>query len=486
MFKLRKLFVQFICLLVTATIYAQSLSQKTLNAFLNDSGLKSAEVGMIFYDLETDEILLQHQAQKKLIPASSHKLLVTSTILSSLGTEYRYETFMEHTGTISSNGILEGNLIIRGTGDPSLGSGLASSLSLEAFTALLVGMLERYGIKQINGAILVDDSYFGGEPVAESWSDADIGNYYGAGVWGFNVHNNLYYLDFRQKSKGQKPVVIGTRPEIENLSFENKLVCAGPKSGDNAYIYGGPDEWEKLIKGSIPSGQGIFTIKGSLPNPSFFYGWYLKRALEKSGVKVLGAGTRLNYSIPLEDRITLYKHYSPRLAKLVEHANLESDNMFCEVFLKTLGKQGSGQGKRSDGVNYLLDYWSDKGLDLDLSMFDGSGLSRSNQVSASTLASILKYTLQEKELSPVFFETLPKSGINGTLGKVFKQTPEEMHLSAKTGSMRSIRSLTGQFETKSGKEVVFSIVINNYSGGGYSMWKKIETFLINLYQESNY
>ena len=486
MFKVRQILIFFTCLVVVAPLVAQSLSQQTLDSFLADSKLRNADVGMIFYDAETGAVVLQKNADKKLIPASSHKLLVTSSILGSLGGDYRYITYLEHTGTLSAQGVLDGNLIIRGTGDPSLGSGLASSLSLEAFTALLVGILKRYGIKEVKGSVLVDDTHFSGNAVAESWSVADVGNYYGAGAWGFNIHSNLYYLDFKQKAQGQQPSIIGTRPQIENLSFDNKLLSAGPRAGDNAYIYGGPDEWEKLIKGSIPSGNGTFTIKGSMPNPSVFYATYFTKVLRESGFEILGNGSKLMYQIPKADRIMLYKHYSPTLLKLVEHANLESDNMFCEVFLKTLGLIDGGVGKRSDGVEYLIQYWQGKGLDVDLTMLDGSGLSRSNRISASTLASVLYRTLNDEKIAVEFFETLPKSGETGTLGKVFRNAPASMQLTAKTGSMRSIRSLTGQFVTKNGKEIVFSIIINGYSGGGYSMWKKIETFLTDLYNESNY
>lgn len=486
MFKFRRLLILVCCLLVIFPSHSQSLDKESLDDFLNDSDLRNAEVGIVFYDADTGAELLSTYPTKKLVPASSHKLLVTSTILSSLGQDYRYVTYMEHTGTIDSEGVLNGNLIIRGTGDPSLGSGLASSLSLEAFTALLGGMLKRYGIQKIQGAVLVDDSHFTGDPTAESWSVADVGNYYGAGVWGFNIHNNLYYLDFEQKNQGKRPLVKGTRPKIEGLSFNNKLVSASPRSGDNAYIYGGPDEWEKLVKGSIPSGSGTFTIKGSIPNPSIFYAQYLTDYLKKTEIEILGVPGRLNYSIPKEERVILYQHYSPTLAKLVEHANLESDNMFCEVFLKTLGSLEEGTGDRSDGVDYLMDYWKARGLVLDLTMFDGSGLSRSNKVSASTLANILLRTLKDEVIGEEFQETLPKSGSTGTLGKVFKRAPEAMHLSAKTGSMRSIRSLTGVFVTKNEKEIVFSIIVNNYNGGGYSMWKKIEQFLTNMYNESNY
>ena len=486
MFRIRQSFMLLISLLTIITANSQTLDKGSLDEFLNQSALRNAEVGVVFYDAETGVELLRNKADKKLTPASSHKLLVTSTILGSLGADYRYVTYMEHTGIIETDGTLNGNLIIRGSGDPSLGSGLASSLSIEAFTSLLTGMLKRYGIKQIKGAVLIDDSYFKGDPVAESWSVADVGNYYGAGVWGFNVHNNMYYLDFDQKNQGQRPVVKRTRPEIEGISFKNKLVSAGPRSGDNAYIYGGPDEWEKLIKGSIPSGSGTFTIKGSMPNPAVFYAQYLDKALKEEGIVILGAAGRLMYDIPMAERVTLYQHYSPPLLKLVEHANLESDNMFCEVFLKTLGKLESGQGRRSDGVEYILNHWSGKGLQLDLSMVDGSGLSRSNKVSVATLANVLHYTLKDEEIGKAFKETLPVSGSTGTLGKVFRHTPESMHLTAKTGSMRSIRSLTGTFKTKSEKEVVFSIIVNNYSGGGYTMWKKIEQFLTNMYNESNY
>ena len=410
-------------------------------------------------------------------------MLVSSTIVDRLGPDFRYRTYLEYTGTISEKGVLNGNLIIRGSGDPSLGTGIFSALSLDAFTDLLLTMVKREGIKQITGGIYVDDSFFSGSPVPDTWERSDVGNYYGAGVWGFNIHNNLYYLDLLRKPRGHQPSIKGTRPKMDGLSFANKLKCAGPYSGDNAYIYGGPDVWDKEIKGTIPSGSKIFTIKGSMPNPPFFYAQYFEEALNKEGVHASQQATVLNFYIPLNKRLPIFTHFSPPLSELVKHANLESDNMYCETFLRTLGTLNGGKGSREEGIAELKRNWLDWGVDTDPQIFDGSGLSRSNKLSSMILAKVLQQTLAG-DGGAFFYKTLPQSGTSGTLGKIFKNSPEQMKLSAKTGSMRSVRSLTGVFETKSGKKVVFSVIINKYRGSGYDMWKKMEAFLTELYHQS--
>lgn len=469
--------------LLTVSLSAQELSLRVLEEFLNDPSLQGADVSMAFLDAKNGEAILTHQPNSLLVPASSHKLLVSSTILNRLGADFRYRTYLEYTGTLSEQGVLNGNLIIRGSGDPSLGTGIFSALSLEAFTDLLLTMVKREGIKSITGGIYVDDNFFSGSPVSDTWERSDVGNYYGAGVWGFNIHNNLYYLDLLKKPRGQRPGIKGTRPSLDGLSFSNKLKCAGPYSGDNAYIYGGPDVWDKEIKGSIPSGNGVFTIKGSMPNPPFFYAKYFEQKLKAEGILAAQGAMVLNFYIPLDKRLPVFTHFSPPLSELVKHANLESDNMYCETFLKTLGTLNGGKGSREEGIAYLKKSWLDWGLQSDPQIFDGSGLSRSNRLSSIILAKVLQNTLGSDD-GDLFYSTLPKSGTSGTLGKIFKNSPEQMNLSAKTGSMRSVRSLTGVFETKSGKKVVFSIIINRYNGSGYDMWKKMESFLTELYHQS--
>ena len=470
--------------LLVPSVFGQGLDRASLQRFLEDPAIRSASVSLIFYEAETGKVLLDHNSDVNLIPASSHKLLVTSTILAALGADYRYQTYLEHTGSINAEGVLEGNLIIRGGGDPSLGSDVAGALSLQALDHLLLGVIERAGIKKISGSVLVDAQYFSGEVIPASWSTSDVGNYYGAGTWGFNIHQNLYYLDFLQKAKGQRPVIQGTRPAIDGLTFTNQLSCAGAYSGDNAYIYGGPGEWDKLIKGTIPSGSGIFTIKGSIPDPASFYAKHFCGQLNQAGIAVdVGEGV-LNYDIPASDKTLLYLHQSPTLAHLVEYANLESDNMFCETFLMTLGKLESGSGSRAEGIQYLRTYFSEHGYQTSFNMEDGSGLSRANRISAGLLADVLYAALTNESTGAWFYQTLPQTGVRGTLSKVFKDTPDEMRLTAKTGSMRGIRSLTGHFYTKNEKPIVFSIIINDYRGNGYAVWKKMESFLTNLYIKS--
>lgn len=461
-------------------LFAQQALQQAVQAFVNDPALKEAGLGVAIVEVATNQLIAGHQENQLLIPASSLKVLTTASALISLGPDYQFKTTIEYDGVIEQ-GTLNGNIYIYGTGDPTLGSPEWDAvMDMEAILQQITVAIKAKGIQRIEGQVVADASFFSGTPTPASWQESDVGNYYGAGVWGVNIHENLFYLPFRQvASKGQKPGIASLRPAIPDLTISNQVRSAGANTGDNAYIYGGAYEYAKSVKGTIPAGSGIFTIKGSVPDAPLLAAQQLTECLKAEGVPVsqppaatLRAGSRAY-------RKSIYTVWSPKLADIVFRANQESVNLYCEAMLKAIGKQQAGSGDRLAGVKAIQAIWKDRGLDLQqITVEDGSGLSRSDRISALQLAGVVRKCLKDPVIAEVFKESLPVAGISGTLEHSMIGTTAAGRLSAKTGSMRGVRSYTGFVQNKAGQWLCFSLIANDYTCSTSTLKRKMEELLI--------
>ena len=460
---------------------AQNPIQVATRQFANNPNLKGAKISIAVLDLVNNDLIAEYEAKTTLIPASSLKVITTASALAALGKDYRYKTQLAYTGTIQPGGILNGDLVIVGFGDPSLGSPEWDQVpDMEQLMKAWVEVIKSAGIRQINGHVITDASYFSGdEPIPSSWEDSDVGNYYGAGVWALNIHENLFYLPFQQKRQGQTPGIAPLKPKVEGLKFSNQIRSAGPRSGDNAYIYGGPYDYQREIKGSIPSGSGIFTIKGSLPDAPLLAAQAMHACLLEEGVGVVKTPKVVWNAIT--STTLLNQHQSPSLAEIVDRTNKESVNLYCEAMLKTVGKVKQNQGTRAFGIKAIREIWTARGLDMGaFKMIDGSGLSKENKVSAYTLAAVLRKSLKDPLFGEDMHNSLPVAGISGTLEKRMKGTYAENRLSAKTGSLGGVRSYTGYVKNRSGQQLVFSIIVNDYKCSGSVLRQQMEKWLVAL------
>ena len=268
--------------------YTQEELSSALDEIINDTDFRHAGIGISIIDTETGKQIAAHQPQRSLIPASTLKVLTTATALAVLGPDYQFKTEILRTGRVDSDGTLNGHLIIRGFGDPTLGSDQMSGVAgLDEIMERFRLAIQREGIRKINGYILTDASFFDAAINAESWPWNDLGNYYASGAWGLNIHENLYYLKFRQKPElGSTPSVALIQPRVPGLQFRNHLRSAGKGTGDNAYIFGAPYTFLRYIRGTIPIGTQLFTIKGSIPNPPLFAAQYFLQKLEEIGIQI--------------------------------------------------------------------------------------------------------------------------------------------------------------------------------------------------------
>jgi len=462
-------------------LFAQSQIKEAIATLTKDKAMAHASVSISVLDVETGNQIAGYQSKKSLTPASSMKVVTTGAALALLGDDYTFKTMLEYDGIIDEAGTLKGNLYITGQGDPTLGSSeCAAADPLEVVLNRFYEAIQKAGIKKIEGRIVGDASWLGTQGGGRTWAYEDLGNYYGAGALGLNIHENMYFLTLRQNPKlGSRPNVKKVEPHIPNLLLMNELTSAAKGTGDNAYIFGAPNNYACYIRGTIPIGSKDFTIKGSIPDPAFTTAHLLMNHLEEMGIPTSKhATTQLALALestPKKKRTTFYTHQSPNLKTIVERTNMKSVNLYCEAMLRVLGKVKKGKGTPEAGLEIVNDFWKKKGLKLDgFYLEDGSGLSPYNAVSAHHLATVMRLIKKDKGLFNSFYDSLPVAGKSGSLRNRLKGTAAQGNLRAKSGGLNRVRSYTGLAKNKKGQWLSFCMIVNNYSGSSGPVLKRME------------
>jgi len=450
-----------------------------------DPDLRAASWGVAVIDVQDGRTLAQFDAQRGLSTASTMKAITTATALEILGADHKFTTRLTYDGSIKE-GVLVGNVYIEGGGDPSLGSDrFGESYDLPHVLTAWVNALKEKGIERINGAIIGDASYFTSQLVPAKWTWEDIGNYYGAGAGGLNIHENLYELHFRSGRPGTLTEILRTHPPMEDLNFVNE-VAAGPSgSGDNGYIYGVPYTQLRYVRGTIPPNRNLFAIKGSLSDPSLSCAQWLRAELLSCGIPVQGEATTLRQlwaedELPHTQRNTLHTRQSPPLIEILEATNMKSVNLFAEVLAKEIAIARGRKGSTEAGLEEIEAYWQGRGVNLQgIILRDGSGLSPNNAVAPLHMARILA-TIRKGPNGDTFKTTLPVAGRSGSLKGMLKGTAAEGRLSAKSGYISGVRSYAGYVTLPSGQEVAFAMIANNYACGAGAMRRKLEKLMAAL------
>lgn len=234
--------------------------QQLLDSIQNDTEIRTGIVAASIRSTQTGEYKIQYNARKSVNSASTLKLVSTASALSVLGPNYRYQTYLEYDGTIADS-VLKGNVYIRGTGDPSLGSARVG-MDFQQVVSLFAQKIKDFGIKRIEGNIIGDGSVFPDNTLADSWVWGDIGNYYGAGVSGLNINENLYEIHFKPgKSLGDDATILRLSPVVPNVSSINKVTTAERGSGDNVIVYSTPFGSTIISEGTVPLGSSDFVVK---------------------------------------------------------------------------------------------------------------------------------------------------------------------------------------------------------------------------------
>lgn len=481
--KMNYILTAFIIISSTFAV-AQNNIMNTFNKIKNEKVLENASISFRVIDLDADSAIAEYNSYSSLVPASTMKIVTTAAALVSLGSYTSFKTSLQYDGTIDSNGVLNGNLYIKGGGDPTLGSKyyLKKDENSSDFMLNWVAEIQKLGIKEIKGAVIGDASHFSYEGVPSTWLWGDMGNYYGAGTSGLTIYDNLTYLSFKSgPNAGDSTFINCVTPVIPNQQFNNQVKAADSKK-DNAYVYSAPYSGLRLIKGSIPKGRDEFTIKASMTDPAYQAAWDLEYYLLSAGIKIqYGATTKRKMELAglktEETRSNFYTQKSPSIARIVYQTNHVSNNLYAESLLNQIGKKRSNEGSNYAGAMAVKSFWSKHINTSGMYISDGSGMSRMNAISAYHLTSILRYMKKSKNYKS-FYTSLPIAGKSGTMSRIGRKTYASGRLRAKSGTMTRVKSYAGYVKSKSGKNLAFAIIVNNYNCYTSTMTKKLEKIMV--------
>ncbi len=452
-----------------------------------DSVMRYGNLAVSIKSVKSKQVVLEQNAHQAMIIASNLKLVTTLTALEVLGADFQFKTELQYDGTLT-DGTLNGNLYIRGGGDPTLGSDrVGGSLDLDALMTLLADKVQKAGIRRIHGNIIADDEFFNENVIPNGWTWSDIGNYYGAAAFGLNMNDNLYTLYFEPgKTVGAPTRLIRSDPNMPDITFVNEVSTGPYGSGDQSYIFGAPYTYYRVMQGTIPLGK-TFVVRGSLPDPPLFTAQKLRNALASKAIPITQTATSLRIlrqqkTYKPTARVTFYTHLSPKLDKIVEQTNLRSMNLYAETLLKMIGVKKLSKSTAWESTQVVADFWEKKNLNMGgFFMRDGSGLSRSNSLTTSFMTDLLVFAA-DKPYFDHFYRSLPIAGMSGTMKSLGEGTAAEGNLRAKTGTLDRVSSYSGYFRTQSGELMAFSLIFNDFSGKDKDFRKKAEKILVLLPQ----
>lgn len=470
---------------LTISLYAsdKSLEQRT-KLFLNDEAIKNAPVSIYVANTLTGEELFSVNSEISITPASVQKLITSATAIDIMGPNYTFNTRIAYNGRIESH-ILHGDLIIIAGGDPTLGSPYLFD-DKNKFLTKWAKEIKNAGIDSISGNIIVDTSIYNDQDVPQTWIWEDLGNYFGAAAQSIALYDNTFEIIFETDSiNGGKTRIIETNPEIPGLKITNR-VTASNDNRDRAYVYGSPFDSYRIIKGTLPKGRDTYSIQASIPSPSLLLAKMLANSLADVSVNIGGrfqtSSGKAYGKIP--DSLTIIEHQSPALSEIIKIMNYESVNLYAEHLCKHIGYLSTGEGSTQAGTKVIETFWKDKGIDTGwLFLADGSGLSRNNAFSAKTLTDILVYMSNYSQNANVFRNSIPLTGLQGTQKYYFQNSFLKGKAHAKSGSMTRVRSFSGYMETKKGTSVAFTIMVNNFNCGSFTMAHKMEKVIEAIYLE---
>ena len=448
---------------------AQSL-QSSIETILNDAALSEATIG-ICVRTGDGRTLADIDADNMILPASNMKLITTGAALHLLGPDHHFVTRIGHDGQISE-GVLKGNLYIIGGGDPTT----CSKDSIATPQTELFGewekMIRDAGIRRIEGYVIGDGRYFEGMPEHPSWQWSDIGTYYGSGPTGLMFYENTQ--SFRAsagKNVGDPVNIAPSYPAAPWMEFRYNCTTGPAGSGDQLYMYASDLAPVAEIRGTFGVDRAAKRVDCTNKFPEYTLASYFADHLKAMGISSYGpadfrlcSGTEV---VPVERIHIIDSTLSPALKRITFETNHESNNLYAETLLRSLGKKIAGSACHDSTYVALENVL--KGLSIDTSygikVADGSGLSRKNYISPDFFCRFLTAMMS----SPYFEDyvnTLPSPGSNGTLASNMKGYAPEMksRIKVKSGSMEGVRCYSGYIIPTEGckdETIVFSLMVNN-------------------------
>lgn len=439
---------------------------------------RDANVGVLICDYQTGDTIDAYRENCVIPPASTMKILTTATAIDMWGRDYRIHTPVTYTGHISG-GVLHGDLYIEGRGDPTFGSRYVGS---RAFLYKWARQLRDAGIRHITGRVIADASYFDADALNPAWLWEDAGNYYAPGIFALSYLDNTMNIVLRSGPVGSIAEVLNTTPSVPEVEFENHIRCTHI-SYDGAFVHGVPYSNRRYLVGSVPSNRQTFGVMGDLPNPPLTLARELTKVLRASGIAVDGEASYISEApIGGAMRSVLFVNESEDLARIIEHTNHKSDNLYAEMLFRTLGTRYGTPCTIHNASDFVREYWRNRGVSLRTArVLDGCGLAPQDAVSPTQFVQILRYMYGSHERE-AFVESLPRSGESGTLQSFLAGTALHGCVCAKSGTIGGTKNYAGYIFLPDGRVWVFAVMVNSANAKPRQIQHVIEQYLLDVYK----
>lgn len=455
-----------------------------VDAILADTHAKRSYWGIEVADRDTGEILYTLNADHFFAPASNAKLITTALALNELGPDYRFRTTLESDGILTKAGRLSGDLVLVGRGDPDMSNRIfpfagefARRGATESVLADMADAAIAKGLREVDGDIVADDSYFPYDPYPAGWSVGDLFFDFGVPVGAITFNDNIVSILIEPGARPGGPAVIATQPAASLETLAHSVATSARDTIPQIAVVRQPGTNFLLLRGTIPAEHAPLKLELAMIHPAEAAASAIKDLLAARGVRITGQ-IRVFHSAPPETlasgepvlpamaaptthRLVLAEHMSPPLAQSVELTNKISQNLHAEIFLRTVGRKELGLASTAAGLKVEREFLHSAGIpDGDVVLTDGSGLSRDDLVTPRAMVDLLRYA-SRAPWAHDFLASLPVSGKDGTLDDRLRHSPASGLIEAKTGATERVHALTGYATTLRGEYLVFSIFCNN-------------------------
>ena len=520
---------------------------KEITAVISQPPLDRAHWGIDVVDLQTGKTLFSQNAEQLFLPASNTKLFTTAAALAIAGPDYRFRTTVEAEGRIDGHGRLLGDLAIMGRGDPNIsGRALPYALKTQRtppHTQILEEMADqvaRSGLKMVDGDLIGDDTFYAFERYAEGWAVDDLQWVDGAPVSALTFNDNVVFLNIQPGEQPGDKALITVEPETGYYELDNRVVTSSAGVTKRVGIHRDPGSKKIVLWGSLPLGDTGMKEPLAIEDPAEFVAQLFRTLLERRGIVIRGKararhgeGAQFFDPVPPPAKLpassldntaaspanppsatqqqpratqsenpplgtpaqrapeaespsvnkVLAEHFSTPLLDDIRVTNKTSQNLHAELALRLAGKLRGAGGSFEGGREAVKQFLLQAGLKEDeFTFLDGSGLSRRDLVTPAATVQLLIYAARQP-WGAAFEESLPVSGVDGSLADRFQGTPAAGLIHAKTGSLSHVNALSGYGQTQAGRRFVFSIFCNNHNMPGSKALAAIDAVVQVLVEE---